>query len=132
MVPYAASKGGIVQMTKALACAWAKDNVQVNAILPGWIDTPLTQAARFPASMNAFSRVRLPAAGGSRRILRALLYFSQVPHLTSSRGPRSPLMEVTLRKGDCARASQRRRPMSALSLNPDRRSVHALWFAPIL
>jgi 2-dehydro-3-deoxy-D-gluconate 5-dehydrogenase len=45
-VPYAASKAGIVQMTKALACAWAKDNIQVNAILPGWIDTPLTQAAR--------------------------------------------------------------------------------------
>jgi 2-dehydro-3-deoxy-D-gluconate 5-dehydrogenase len=45
-VPYAASKGGIVQMTKALACAWAKDNIQVNAILPGWIDTPLTQTAR--------------------------------------------------------------------------------------
>ena len=43
---YAASKGGIVQMTKALACAWAKDNIQVNAILPGWIDTPLTQSAR--------------------------------------------------------------------------------------
>jgi 2-dehydro-3-deoxy-D-gluconate 5-dehydrogenase len=45
-VPYAASKGGIVQMTKALACAWAKDNIQINAILPGWIDTRLTQAAR--------------------------------------------------------------------------------------
>jgi 2-dehydro-3-deoxy-D-gluconate 5-dehydrogenase len=44
--PYAASKGGIVQVTKALACAWAKDNIQVNAILPGWIDTQLTQAAR--------------------------------------------------------------------------------------
>jgi 2-dehydro-3-deoxy-D-gluconate 5-dehydrogenase len=44
--PYAASKGGIVQMTKALACAWAKDNIQVNAVLPGWIDTPLTQSAR--------------------------------------------------------------------------------------
>ena len=43
---YAASKGGIVQMTKALACAWAKDNIQVNAILPGWIDTPMTQSAR--------------------------------------------------------------------------------------
>jgi 2-deoxy-D-gluconate 3-dehydrogenase len=43
---YAASKGGIVQMTKALACAWAKDNIQVNAILPGWINTPLTQSAR--------------------------------------------------------------------------------------
>jgi 2-dehydro-3-deoxy-D-gluconate 5-dehydrogenase len=45
-VAYAASKGGIVQMTKALACAWAKDNIQVNAILPGWIDTPMTQSAR--------------------------------------------------------------------------------------
>ena len=44
--PYAASKGGIVQMTKALASAWAKDNIQANAILPGWIDTDLTQAAR--------------------------------------------------------------------------------------
>jgi 2-dehydro-3-deoxy-D-gluconate 5-dehydrogenase len=44
--PYAASKGGIVQMTRAVATAWAKDNIQVNAILPGWIDTELTQAAR--------------------------------------------------------------------------------------
>ncbi len=46
MTPYAASKGGIVQMTKALACAWAKDNIQANAILPGWIDTELTRKAR--------------------------------------------------------------------------------------
>jgi 2-deoxy-D-gluconate 3-dehydrogenase len=45
-VAYAASKGGIVQMTKTLACAWAKDNIQVNAILPGWIDTDLTVSAR--------------------------------------------------------------------------------------
>ena len=37
--PYAATKGGIVQLTRALACAWAKDRIQVNAILPGWIDT---------------------------------------------------------------------------------------------
>jgi len=43
---YAASKGGIVQMTKAMATAWARDNIQVNAILPGWIDTALTQRAR--------------------------------------------------------------------------------------
>lgn len=43
---YAASKGGVVQMTKALACAWAADNIQVNAILPGWIDTELTRRAR--------------------------------------------------------------------------------------
>lgn len=44
--PYASSKGGIVQMTKALATAWAKDNIQVNAVLPGWIDTELTRRAR--------------------------------------------------------------------------------------
>ncbi len=44
--PYAASKGGIVQMTCALACAWAADNIQVNAVLPGWVDTELTQTAR--------------------------------------------------------------------------------------
>jgi 2-deoxy-D-gluconate 3-dehydrogenase len=44
--PYGASKGGIVQLTRSLACAWAKDNIQVNAVLPGWIDTALTRAAR--------------------------------------------------------------------------------------
>ncbi|MBI4611453.1 MAG: glucose 1-dehydrogenase [Candidatus Rokubacteria bacterium] len=43
---YGASKGGIVQLTKALAVAWAKDRIQVNAILPGWIDTDLTKQAR--------------------------------------------------------------------------------------
>ena len=43
---YASSKGGIVQMTRALATAWAKDNIQVNAVLPGWIDTDLTKRAR--------------------------------------------------------------------------------------
>jgi 2-deoxy-D-gluconate 3-dehydrogenase len=44
--PYAASKGGIVQMTRALATAWARDNIQVNAVLPGWINTALTRGAR--------------------------------------------------------------------------------------
>ncbi len=44
--PYAASKGGMVQMTRAMACAWAAENIQVNAILPGWIDTALTRQAR--------------------------------------------------------------------------------------
>ena len=43
---YAASKGGIVQFTRACACAWAGDNIQANAILPGWIDTDLTKRAR--------------------------------------------------------------------------------------
>jgi 2-deoxy-D-gluconate 3-dehydrogenase len=43
---YAASKGGILQLTRSLAAAWAIDNIQSNAILPGWIDTELTQRAR--------------------------------------------------------------------------------------
>jgi 2-deoxy-D-gluconate 3-dehydrogenase len=43
---YATSKGGIVQLTKSLALAWAADNIQVNAILPGWFDTDLTEKAR--------------------------------------------------------------------------------------
>jgi 2-deoxy-D-gluconate 3-dehydrogenase len=43
---YGASKGGLVQLTKSLAVAWATDNIQVNAVLPGWIDTDLTKKAR--------------------------------------------------------------------------------------
>ncbi len=43
---YGASKGGIVQLTKSLACGWARDNIQANAILPGWIDTDLTRRGR--------------------------------------------------------------------------------------
>jgi len=43
---YCASKGAIVQLTKSLALAWAKDNIQANAVLPGWIDTDLTASAR--------------------------------------------------------------------------------------
>jgi 2-deoxy-D-gluconate 3-dehydrogenase len=39
---YAASKGGVVQLSKSLAVSWAEDNIQVNAILPGWIETDMT------------------------------------------------------------------------------------------
>ncbi|HVZ01180.1 MAG TPA: glucose 1-dehydrogenase [Dongiaceae bacterium] len=46
VAPYAASKGAVVQLTRSMAVAWAKDNIQINAILPGWIDTDLTVAAR--------------------------------------------------------------------------------------
>ena len=43
VAPYAASKGGLVALTRSLASAWAPDNIQVNAILPGWINSDLTQ-----------------------------------------------------------------------------------------
>jgi 2-deoxy-D-gluconate 3-dehydrogenase len=59
---YGASKGGVVQLTKSLACAWAKDNIQVNAVLPGWIDTDLTRKAREEVSgLNAMVLMRTPA-----------------------------------------------------------------------
>jgi 2-deoxy-D-gluconate 3-dehydrogenase len=57
---YAASKGGVVQLTKSLAVAWAKDNIQVNAILPGWIHTDLTAPIKHvPERYNAIT-VRIP------------------------------------------------------------------------
>jgi 2-deoxy-D-gluconate 3-dehydrogenase len=43
---YGASKGGVMQLTRSLATAWAKDGITVNCILPGWIDTPLTRRGR--------------------------------------------------------------------------------------
>ncbi len=60
--PYGASKGGVVQLTKSLACAWAADNIQVNAVLPGWIDTELTKGAREQVSgLHEKVLVRTPA-----------------------------------------------------------------------
>jgi NAD(P)-dependent dehydrogenase (short-subunit alcohol dehydrogenase family) len=59
---YAASKGGIVQLTKSLAVAWAKDGIRVNAVAPGWIVTPLTENARADATRNAAILARTPMA----------------------------------------------------------------------
>ena len=60
--PYGASKGGVVQLTKSLASAWAMDNIQVNAVLPGWIDTELTKGAREQVSgLNEKVLARTPA-----------------------------------------------------------------------
>ena len=60
--PYSTSKGGIVQLSKSLATAWAKDNIQVNAVLPGWIDTELTRDARAQVKgLNERVLARTPA-----------------------------------------------------------------------
>jgi 2-deoxy-D-gluconate 3-dehydrogenase len=64
---YAASKGGIVQLTKALAAAWAPDHIQVNAILPGWIDTDMTVTARAQVDgLHAHVLARTPAGRWGR------------------------------------------------------------------
>jgi len=47
LVPaYTASKGGVAQLTKALAGKWADDDIRVNAVAPGWIETEMTQGLR--------------------------------------------------------------------------------------
>ncbi|HEY0884738.1 MAG TPA: glucose 1-dehydrogenase [Ramlibacter sp.] len=59
---YGASKGGIVQFTKSIATAWAGDNIQANAVLPGWIDTELTRGARAQVpGLNERVLARTPA-----------------------------------------------------------------------
>jgi 2-deoxy-D-gluconate 3-dehydrogenase len=59
---YGASKGGLVQLSKSLAVAWAPDNIQVNAVLPGWIDTELThEARRQVAGLHERVEARTPA-----------------------------------------------------------------------
>jgi len=61
LVPgYAASKGGIVQMAKSLAIAWAADGIRVNAIAPGWIATPLTDPLRADPAREAALLARTP------------------------------------------------------------------------
>lgn len=58
---YAASKGGLMQLTRCQALAWAADNIQVNAIHPGWIDTELTRGARAQvAGLNERVLARTP------------------------------------------------------------------------
>jgi 2-deoxy-D-gluconate 3-dehydrogenase len=58
---YAASKGGLIQLTKSLAAAWASDNIQVNAILPGWIVTDMTAGAKSAEAFSAAIVARTPA-----------------------------------------------------------------------
>jgi len=61
-LPYGEGKGGIVQLARSLAVEWAKDNIQVNTILPGWVDTELTRKAREQvAGLNERVLARTPA-----------------------------------------------------------------------
>jgi 2-deoxy-D-gluconate 3-dehydrogenase len=62
LAAYGASKGGVLQLSRSLAVAWAQDNIQVNAILPGWISTDLTiQARKDIAGLHEHVISRTPA-----------------------------------------------------------------------
>jgi 2-deoxy-D-gluconate 3-dehydrogenase len=58
---YGASKGGVVALTRSLAAAWARDNIQVNALLPGWLATEMVAGARDDAEFDQRIVSRTPA-----------------------------------------------------------------------
>jgi 2-deoxy-D-gluconate 3-dehydrogenase len=80
-VPYTASKGGILQMSRGLATAWAANNIQVNAILPGWIETEMTEGAKAQVpGLNENVLARTPAGRwGKPRDLAGLAVFLAAP-----------------------------------------------------
>ena len=57
---YSASKGGIAQLTRSLAVAWAQDGIRVNAVAPGWIRTPMTQGLLADTNRSASILARTP------------------------------------------------------------------------
>ena len=80
-VPYTASKGGILQMSRGLATAWAANHIQVNAILPGWIETEMTEGAKAQVpGLNENVLARTPAGRwGKPRDLAGLAVFLAAP-----------------------------------------------------
>ncbi len=117
---YGASKGGVVQLTKALATAWAKDNIQVNAVLPGWIDTDLTRAAREQVrGLNTMVLMRTPVGRwGVPADWRAWRCSWRARRPTSSPAPRSPSMAATRCRFD--------------TRHPGRRAPDLVWGEAIL
>lgn len=89
LVPaYSASKGGVAQLTKALAAAWAEEGVRVNAIAPGWIETEMTAPLRGnPERSDAIlSRTPMGRWGAPKEVgaLAAWLLSSEASFVTGS------------------------------------------------
>jgi NAD(P)-dependent dehydrogenase (short-subunit alcohol dehydrogenase family) len=79
LVPgYSASKGGVAQLTKSLAIAYAGDHIRVNAIAPGWIITPLTKALREDPARDAqiTGRTAMNRWGDPSELAGAALFLS--------------------------------------------------------
>ncbi len=79
LVPaYAASKGGVMQLTKSLAIAWAAEGIRVNAVAPGWIATPLTQALQDDPARSGPILERTPMRrwGQPEDVAKAVLFLA--------------------------------------------------------
>jgi NAD(P)-dependent dehydrogenase (short-subunit alcohol dehydrogenase family) len=79
LVPaYSASKGGIVQLTKSLAVAWASDGIRVNAVAPGWIATDLTAALQADpvAADRILSRTPMARWGRAAEVAGAIAFLT--------------------------------------------------------
>lgn len=75
---YCSSKGGLMQMTRALAIEWAKHNVNVNSIAPTFIETPMTKPMFADQSFldDVLGRIPLGRLGTSNDLIGAVIYLS--------------------------------------------------------
>lgn len=75
-VAYSASKGGIVQLTKSLAEAWAADGIRVNSVAPGWIETPLAGGLDASAKERILSRTPLARFGRATEVGEVIAFLA--------------------------------------------------------
>jgi len=75
-VAYSASKGGIVQLTKSLAEAWAADGIRVNSVAPGWIETPLAAGLDEAAKLRILSRTPLARFGSADEVASVIAFLA--------------------------------------------------------
>lgn len=75
-VAYSASKGGIVQLTKSLAEAWADDGIRVNSVAPGWIETPLAAGLDDAAKRRILARTPLARFGAADEVASVIAFLA--------------------------------------------------------
>lgn len=75
---YGASKGAITSLTRALAVDYARDGIRVNAVAPGWIETPLSAGLRADPEAEQAVRSRIPARhwGNPREVAKAIAFLA--------------------------------------------------------
>jgi gluconate 5-dehydrogenase len=78
IAPYTAAKGAVKQLTKSMCVEWAPFNVQVNAIGPGYFETPLNEALMNDAAFDAWVKGRTPAGrwGNPKELVGAAIFLS--------------------------------------------------------